>query len=57
MVGMLQTAVRRLLKQAHLERREKILGRTWTWPLFGQLVGIGKDVPKIKQEHSSLVTR
>ena len=53
MVGMLKSTVRRLLKQAHLERewwscacklaghvmREKVLGRTWQYPLFGQLVG------------------
>ena len=54
MVGMLKITVRRMLKQAHLERewwsyackfagrmmREKILGRPWQDPLFGQLVGI-----------------
>ena len=60
MVGMLKTTVSRLLTQAHLERqwwsyackvarhmmRDKILGRTWTWPLFGQLVGIWKGRDK-----------
>ena len=54
MVGMLKTTVRRMLKQAHLGRewwshacrfaghimREKVLGREWPRPLFGQLVGI-----------------
>ena len=54
MVGMLKTTVRRMLKQANLGRdwwsyasrfaghmmREKVLGREWTQPLFGQLVGI-----------------
>ena len=53
MVGMLKSTVRRLLKQAHLERewwscackfaghmmREKVLGRPWQYPLpFGGLV-------------------
>ena len=52
MVRVLKTTVRRLLKHAHLDRpwwshackfaglmmREKVLGRTWSWPLFGQLV-------------------
>ena len=60
MVGMLKTTVRRLLKQAHIERkwwsyvckvaghmmREKALGRPWTYPLFGQLVGIRKGHDK-----------
>ena len=50
MVGMLKTTVRRVLKQAHLGRewwsyacrfaghmmREKVLGREWPHPLFGQ---------------------
>ena len=54
MVGILKSSVRRMLKQAHLERewwsyackfaghmmREKVLGRPWQYPLFGQLVGI-----------------
>ena len=54
MVGMLKTTVRRMLKQANLGRewwsyacrfaghmmREKVLGREWPYPLFGQLVGI-----------------
>ena len=57
MVGMLKTTVRRMLKQAHLGRegwsyacrfaghmmREKVLGREWPHPLFGQLVGIWKS--------------
>ena len=60
MVGVLKTTVRRLLKQVHLERQwwsyacnfaghmmgEKILGRTWTWQLFGQLVVILKGHDK-----------
>ena len=60
MVGMLKTTVRRFLKQAHLERpwwsyacrfaghmmREKVLGRTWTRSLFGQLVGIWRGHDK-----------
>ena len=60
MVGVLKTTVRRLLKQAHLERdwrsyacklaghmmREKVLGRPWSYPLFGQLVGIWKGHDK-----------
>ena len=61
MVGMLKTTVRRLLKQAHLERqwwsyackfaghmmqeRESVLGRPWTYLLF-ELVGIWKDQAK-----------
>ena len=50
----------RMLKQAHLERewwsyaakfsghmmREKVLGRPWQYPLFGQLVGIWKGHDK-----------
>ena len=50
----------RMLKQAHLDRewwsyacrfaghmmREKVLGRDWTYPLFGQLVGIWKSHDK-----------
>ena len=30
--------------------REKVLGRTWSWPLFGQLVGIwrGHDKELVK---------
>ena len=50
MVGMLKTTVRRMLKQANLGRewwsyacrfaghmmRERVLGREWTCPLFGQ---------------------
>ena len=53
-VVMLKTTVRRLFRQAHLDHpwwsyacgfarhmmREKVLGRAWTWPLFGQWVGI-----------------
>ena len=60
MVGMLKTTVRRMLKQAHLGRewwsyacrfaghmmREKVLGREWPHPLFGQLVGIWKSHDK-----------
>ena len=60
MVGMLKTTVRRMLKQANLGRewwshacrfaghmmREKVLGREWTYPLFGQLVGIWKSHDK-----------
>ena len=60
MVGMLKTTVRRMLKQANLDRewwsyacrlaghmmREKVLGREWTYPLFGQLVGIWKSHDK-----------
>ena len=59
MIGMLKIMVRRLLKQAHLERewwshackfagdmmREKALGRPWYYPLFGQ-VGIWKGHEK-----------
>ena len=64
MVGLCKTAVRRLLKQAQLEAtwwsyacrtsarmmREKVLGRIWKYPLFGQLVGIwrGHDKAGIK---------
>ena len=60
MVGMLKTTVRRMLKQANLGRewwsyasrfaghmmREKVLGREWQYPLFGQLVGIWKSHDK-----------
>ena len=60
MVGMLKTTVRRMLKQANLGRewwsyacrfaghmmREKVLGREWPYPLFGQLVGIWKSHDK-----------
>ena len=60
MVGMLKTTVRRMLKQANLGRewrsyasrfaehmmREKVLGREWTHPPFGQLVGIWKSHDK-----------
>ena len=60
MVGMLKTTVRRMLKQANLGRewwsyacrsaghmmREKVLGREWPHPLFGQLVGIWKSHDK-----------
>ena len=60
MVGMLKTTVRRMLKQANLGRewwsyacrfaghmmRERVLGREWTYPLFGQLVGIWKSHDK-----------
>ena len=60
MVGILKTTVRRMLKQAHLDRewwsyacrfarhmmREKVLGREWPHPLFGQLVGIWKSHDK-----------
>ena len=60
MVGILKSTVRRMLKQAQLERqwwsyarrfaghmmREKVLGREWTFPLFGQLVGIWKSHDK-----------
>ena len=60
MVGMLKTTVRRMLKQANLGRewwsyacrfaghmmREKVLGRDWTYPLFGQLVGIWRSHDK-----------
>ena len=64
MVGMLKTTVRRMLKQANLGRewwsyacrfaghmmRERVLGREWTHPLFGQLVGVWKsqDKPQAK---------
>ena len=54
MAGILKSTVRRMLKQAHLDRewwsyacrfashmmREKVLGRERTYPLFGQLMGI-----------------
>ena len=54
MVGILKSNVHRMLEQAHLDRewwsyacrfagrmmREKVLGRDWTYPLFGQLVGV-----------------
>ena len=60
MVGMLKTTVRRMLKQANLGRewwsyacrfaghmmRERALGREWTYPLFGQLVGVWKSHDK-----------
>ena len=60
MVGILKTTVRRMLKQADLGRewwsyacrfaghvmREKVLGREWPHPLFGQLVGIWKSHDK-----------
>ena len=60
MVGILKSTVRRMLKQAHLDRewwsyacrftghmlREKVLGREWTYPLSGQLVGIWKSHDK-----------
>ena len=60
MVGMLKTTVRRMLKQANLGRewwsyacrfaghmmRERVLGRDWTYPLFGQWVGIWKSHDK-----------
>ena len=60
MVGMLKTTVRRMLKQADLGRewwsyacrfaghmmRERVLGRDWTYPLFGQLVGIWRSHDK-----------
>ena len=60
MVGMLKTTVRRMLKQANLGRewwsyasrfaghmmRGKVLGREWTYPLFGQLVGIWESHDK-----------
>ena len=60
MVGMLKTTVCRVLNQAHLGRewwshacrfaghmvREKVLGREWPHPLFGQLVGIWKSHDK-----------
>ena len=60
MVGILKSTVPRMLKQAHLGRewwsyacrfeghmmREKVLGREWPHPLFGQLVGIWKSHDK-----------
>ena len=60
MVGMLKTTVRRMLPQSNLGRewwsyacrfagrmmRERVLGRDWTYPLFGQLVGIWKSHDK-----------
>ena len=60
MVGILKSTSHRMLKQAHLDRewwscacrfagrmmREKVLGREWTYPLFGQLVGIWKSPDK-----------
>ena len=60
MVGTLKTTVRRMLKQANLGRgwwsyacrfpghmmRERVLGREWTYPLFGQLVGVSKSHDK-----------
>ena len=60
MVGILKSTVSRMLKQAHLDRewwsyacrfaghmmREKVLGREWTYPLFGQLVDIWKSHDK-----------
>ena len=59
-VGMLKTTVRQMLKQVNLGRewwsyacrfaghmmREKVLGREWPYPLFGQLVGIWKSHDK-----------
>ena len=64
MVGILKSTVLRMLKQAHVERewwsyacqfagqmmREKVLGRPWQFPLFGQLVGIwrARDKDRIK---------
>ena len=33
-------------KFAEHTMREKVLGRPWTYPLFGQLVGIGKGHDK-----------
>ena len=53
------------LQQAHLDRewwsyacpfaghmmREKVLGREWTYPLFGQLVGIWKSHDKAQASH------
>ena len=63
-VGLLKTTVKRMLKQAHLDRpwwshacrtagrmmRARVLGRPWNWPLFGQHVGIwtGKDKDQAK---------
>ena len=55
-----KTTVRRMLKQADLGRewwsyacrfaghmmRERVLGRDWTYPLFGQLVGIWRSRDK-----------
>ena len=60
MVGIIKSTVRRVLKQAHLGRewwsyacrlaghlmREKVLGREWPHPLFGQLAGIWKSHDK-----------
>ena len=60
MVGILKTTVGRMLKQANLGRewwsyacrfaghmmRERVLGRDWTYPLFGQLVGIRRSHDK-----------
>ena len=51
MVGILKSTVRRMLKQAHLDRdmmREKVLGREWTYHpfFFGQLVGVRKSHDK-----------
>ena len=57
MVGILKSTVRRMLKQAHVDRewrsyaarfaghmmREKVPGRQRQYPLFGQLVGIWKS--------------
>ena len=59
MVGILKSTVRRMLRQAHLEREwwlyacrfaghmmREVLGRPWQYPLFGQLVGIWKGHDK-----------
>ena len=68
MIGMLKTTVRRMLKQANLGRewwsfacrfaghmmREKVLGREWPHPRFGQLVGkkrIWKSHDKAQLNH------
>ena len=64
MVGILKSTVRRMLKQVHLDRewsyacrftghmmREKVLGREWPHPLFGQLVGIWKSHDKAQASH------
>ena len=34
-----------------MRERERVLGREWTYPLFGQLVGIGNHMTKHKQSH------
>ena len=59
MVGILKSTVRRMLKQAHLDREwwsyacrfaghmmREVLGGEWPHPLFGQLVGIWKSHAK-----------